>query len=589
MPASRVFTTSDPYKDASRPPRHRWISNSSRPFETTCKQFSAPSTITSKIPLGGPSTTGLGASDMSTDSPTVAASDVPARRWALVTGATGYIGGRLVPELLADGFAVRVLVRNARRVSDQSWAGRVDVVEGDAADPEAVAKAMAGIDVAYYLLHSLRDQHGFHDTEVAMAKVFVAAAEAHDVGRIVYLGGISPRVDPSSMSEHMRSRTAVGSILRSGTVPTIELGAAVVIGSGSASFEMLRYLTERLPVMVTPRWVNMRVQPIAVRDVIYYLRQAATVDSSVSGAYDIGGPDVLTYRAMMQRYARTAGLKRRTIVAVPVLTPELSSRWVGFVTPVPARIAKPLVESLRHDAVMGPVRASVIINDPPGGLTGFDQAVRQALRKVREAHVETRWSDATVPGVPSDPLPSDPHWAGGDVYRDERETLVRSGPDQLWRVIESIGGENGWYSFPLAWEVRGVLDTLVDGVGLRRGRRDPWTVHVGEAIDFWRVEERVENACLRLRAEMRLPGLAWLELSMSAEAGELCRYRQRAIFVPRGLGGHIYWWLVAPFHGIVFGSMVRNIRFAAESGRVAYEMALPERIGGPLVSAANER
>ena len=491
--------------------------------------------------------------------PTTAGHSVVGPGTALVTGATGYIGGRLVPALLSSGFHVRVLVRHPERVRDQSWASDVTVVAGDALDPIDVRRAMAGADVAYYLLHSLTDGPDFETTESTMAHTFADAARAEAVSRIVYLGGLAPA--SVGLSPHLRSRVRVGEILRSSGVPTAELRAAVITGSGSASFEMLSYLTERLPAMVTPRWVHNRIQPVAIRDILRYLVAAADLPPDVNRAFDVGGPDVLTYEQMMQRYARVAGLSHRFIVPVPVLSPTLSSRWVGLVTPVPAAIARPLVESLRHEVVCHDDDIKAYVPDPAEGLMGFDRAVELALRRIREANVATRWSSASFPGVPSDPLPTDPAWSGGSLYVDERERLCQCESADLWRIIEGIGGDRGYYSWPMAWEVRGWLDRLVGGVGLRRGRRDPDTLQVGEALDFWRVEERIPGHLLRLRAEMRLPGLAWLELSVHEDP---TRYVQRAIFHPRGLSGHVYWWAVAPFHGVVFGTMVRRITRAAQ-------------------------
>jgi hypothetical protein len=363
----------------------------------------------------------------------------------------------------------------------------------------------------------------------------------------------------------------VAQVLLESGVPTAVLRAAVILGSGSASFEMLRYLTERLPAMVTPRWVASRIQPIAIRDVLRYLVGAATLPHDVSRSFDVGGPDVLTYQQMMQRYAAVAGLSRRLIVRTPVLSPSLSSHWVGLVTPVPNSIARPLVESLRHEVVCREDDVRRYVPDPPDGLLGFDRAVELALQRIQEADVVTRWSSASTPGAPSDPLPSDPDWAGGSLYVDRRERDVAAEPAALWRVIEGVGGEHGWYSFPLAWRVRGLLDRLVGGVGLRRGRRDQERVRVGETIDFWRVEERQPDTMLRLRAEMRLPGLAWLELGMrpaepGADGKPRTTYVQRAVFHPRGLLGHLYWWTIAPFHRVVFGGMADGIARAAERG-----------------------
>ncbi|MFC6062517.1 SDR family oxidoreductase [Streptomyces ochraceiscleroticus] len=485
----------------------------------------------------------------------------------LVTGATGYIGGRLVPELLAAGYRVRCLARSPGKLRDHPWAERAEVVRGDVTDEASVRAAMQGIDVAYYLVHALGTGSGFEATDRKAARVFGEQAAAAGVRRIVYLGGLTPQDVPErELSPHLRSRAEVGRILLDSAVPATVLRAAVIIGSGSASFEMLRYLTERLPVMVTPRWVRTRIQPIGVRDVLRYLVGSAAMPPEVNRAFDIGGPDVLTYVEMMRRYAKVAGLPRRLIVPVPVLTPRLSSLWVGLVTPVPGAIARPLTESLRHEVICREHDIARYVPDRPGRPVACDTALELALRRVRDAQVTTRWSSAAVPGAPSDPLPTDPEWAGGSLYTDQRELTVNASPEALWRVIEGIGGDNGWYSFPLAWAVRGWLDRLIGGVGLRRGRRDPHRLRVGDSLDFWRVEEIEPGRLLRLRAEMRLPGLAWLEMRAERdEAGRTC-YRQRALFHPRGLLGHAYWWSVSPFHTVVFGGMARNIALAATGG-----------------------
>ncbi|MCX5000311.1 SDR family oxidoreductase [Streptomyces longwoodensis] len=503
--------------------------------------------------------------------------DRPRSLTCLVTGATGYIGGRLVPELLDAGHRVRCLARTPDKLRDQPWADRVEIVRGDVTDAESVARAMAGVDVAYYLVHALGTGRAFEETDRTAARIFGERARAADVGRIVYLGGLTPEgVPEAELSPHLRSRAEVGRVLLASGVPTAVLRAAVIIGSGSASFEMLRYLTERLPVMVTPRWVHTLIQPIAVRDVLRILVGCAALPAEVNRTFDIGGPEVLTYLEMMQRHAAVAGLPRRLIVPVPVLTPGLSSHWVGIVTPVPASIARPLTESLRHEVVCRERDIERYVPSPHGHPLPFDRAVALALQRVRDAQVTTRWSSASVPGAPSDPLPTDPDWAGGSLYTDVRERETDAEPDALWRVIEGIGGENGWYSFPLAWAVRGWLDRLVGGVGLRRGRRDARRLRVGDSLDFWRVEEIDRGRLLRLRAEMRLPGLAWLEMSVETP-GEPGRppgegpagnapvlYRQRAVFHPRGLLGHLYWWSVSPFHAVVFGGMARNIVRAAD-------------------------
>ena len=482
----------------------------------------------------------------------------------LLTGATGYIGGRLAPRLLSDGHEVRCLVRAAPRLRDVPWRGRVEVAEGDVLDAGSLRSALDGVEVAYYLVHALTTGENFEERDREGAKTFAVAVRDAGVRRIVYLGGLAPPT--GELSPHLRSRTEVGEVLLAGDVPAIVLRAAVIIGSGSASFEMLRYLTERLPVMVTPQWVRNQIQPIAIRDVIRYLADCETLPNELNRTFDIGGPDVLTYAEMMQRYAAVAGLRRRIIVPVPPLTPALSSHWVGLVTPVPNAIARPLVESLRHEVVCLERDIAEYLPDPPGGLVGFDDAVRLALARVHEGDVATRWSNAAWPGAASDPLPSDPAWAGGSLYVDDRSASVRASAADVWQIIEGIGGSNGWYSWPLAWAVRGWLDRITGGVGLRRGRRDPSRLQVGESLDFWRVEEIEPGQSLRLRAEMRVPGRAWLELSVrdAAVHGDRAEFHQRAIFHPRGLAGHVYWWAVAPFHGVVFGGMLRNITRAAE-------------------------
>ncbi|WP_239078848.1 SDR family oxidoreductase [Cellulomonas marina] len=502
-----------------------------------------------------------------------------------VTGVTGYVGGRLVPELLTAGYRVRAVARHPDRLRGHPWRDQIEVAEADVSDLEATRKALTGVQVAYYLVHSLGSGRKFEATDRHAALVFGQAAREAGVERIIYLGGLYP--EGEDLSPHLASRREVGEILLASGVPTTVLRAAVILGSGSASFEMMRYLTERLPAMTVPRWVRNRIQPIAIRDVLRYLVGSASMPHEVSRSFDIGGPEVLTYEQMMQRYAAIAGLPRRVIVPVPVLTPRLSSHWVGLVTPVPAGLAKPLVASLVHEVVCDEHDIADLVPDPPEGLVGFDRAVRLALQRVQDSAVSTRWSSAAVRGAPSDPLPSDPDWAGGYLYADERRTEVDASPAALWRVIESVGGTRGWYSWGLAWRVRGLMDRVVGGPGLRRGRSNQDRLVVDDVIDWWRVEEVQPGRLLRLRAEMRLPGLAWLELRIedvdgadgSGEPDEGSPtdprdderwtrpptvFAQRALFQPHGLAGQLYWASVTPFHGIIFGSMQRNVAQAAE-------------------------
>ena len=507
----------------------------------------------------------------------------------LVTGSTGYIGGRLVPELLSAGYRVRVMARTPSKLPGRDWFEQVEVAEADGQDAEAVQAAMTGADVAYYLLHSIGSGKDFATTERQMAQTFAGEAKRAGVRRIIYLGGLDPQAE--ELSTHLASRAEVGRVLLESGVPTAVLRAGVVIGSGSASFEMLRYLTERLPVMVTPRWVYTRIQPIAVRDVLRYLVACADLPPDVNRGFDIGGPDTMTYLDMMQRFAAVSGLRRRRILPVPVLSPSLSSHWVNVVTPVPRGLARPLVESLKNTAVAEEHDIAEYVPDPPGGLIPYERAVELALTMIQNLDVPTTWSSASTRGAPSEPLPSDPDWAGGSLYVDKRDREVNASPEALWSILEGIGGQRGWYSFPLGWRVRGWIDRLTGGPGLVRGRRDPNRLLPGDTLDWWRVEAVEPGRLLRLRAEMRLPGLAWLELSIdtaktepaqpefpqpdglprppSDSAQETTLFRQRALFHPRGIAGQAYWWAVWPFHGIVFGSMQRNIAKAAESLRPA--------------------
>ncbi len=491
---------------------------------------------------------------------------------ALVLGATGYLGGRLVPRLILAGYRVRVLVRDAARLRAFEWGERVEVVQGDASDLDVVAEAVDDVDVLYYLIHSMGEGSGFEDTDRRIARTVATAAHDAEVRRIVYLGGLHPR--EGRLSPHLRSRVQVGEILLASGVPTLVLQAGVVIGSGSASFEMIRHLTEVLPYMPAPRWVRNHIQPIAVRDVLHYLLGAARVAPDVNRAVDIGGPEILRYGQMMNGYALEAGLHQRAIASLPVLTPGLASHWVNLVTPIPRSIARPLVQSLQNECIMDDHDIDDLIPPPEEGLTPYRRAVALALARVEADDVETSWLDAEVLGVPSDPLPSDPDWAGRTVFTDARTVHTTASPAQLWDVIAGIGGENGWYSTPVLWALRGWMDRLLGGVGLRRGRRSRSRVAEGDALDFWRVEAVEEGSLLRLRAEMLVPGLAWLELRSSPD-GTGARYDQRAVFFPKGLLGRLYWIAVLPFHGFVFRGMANRITATAEASAEATDTVEP--------------
>ncbi|MCH1881725.1 SDR family oxidoreductase [Agrococcus sp. ARC_14] len=483
-------------------------------------------------------------------------------RRVLVTGATGYIGGRLTPRLVEAGHEVRALARDPGRLRDASWADAVDVVQGDLEVADDVRRAVAGVDVVFHLVHAMGAGGDFATAELAQARNVAAAAKAAGVQRIVYLSGLHPQGE--RLSKHLASRVAVGDALLGSGVPTIVLQAGIVIGSGSASFEMIRHLTEVLPYMPAPRWVRNFVQPIAVRDVLHYLVAAAAVPGEVHGAFDIGGPDVLRYGQTMNGYAVEAGLPQRPIAPLPVLTPWLASQWVNLVTPVPRAIAMPLIGSLLHDCVVADRRIDAIIPPPEGGLTGYRKAVRLAIARERSGDIESSWRSSTPAGAPSDPLPSDPSWSGSTVLEDARERTTAASPDALWRVVEAVGGDRGWYSVPLLWSLRGLGDRLVGGVGLRRGRRDPDHLREGDVVDFWRVERIERGRMLRLRAEMKVPGRAWIEFAVDPATDGGASYRQRAVFLPSGLAGRLYWWSLVPAHHVIFEMMASRIVAVAE-------------------------
>ncbi|WP_344793575.1 SDR family oxidoreductase [Frondihabitans peucedani] len=481
-------------------------------------------------------------------------------RKALVTGATGYIGGRLAPRLVEAGYDVRVFVRTPEKLDDVPWEDEVEIAQGDLTDATAVRRAVEGVDVVYYLAHAMAGRGDFEKAEADAAEKLADAAAAAGVSRIVYLGGLHP---DGALSPHLESRKRVGEILLASGVPTVALQAGVVIGSGSASFEMIRHLTDVLPYMPAPKWVRNKIQPIAVRDVLHYLIASADLDPSISRSFDIGGPDVLRYGQMMNGYAVEAGLKQRPIAPLPVLTPWLASQWVNLVTPIPRSLAVPIIASLQYDCVVRENDIQGLVPPPEGGLTPYRRAVRLALGKMRDGEVETSWQDSSVFGAPSDPLPSDPNWSGHTVYIDDREIDTAASPAQLWRVIEGIGGENGWYSFPLAWAARGWMDRLAGGVGLQRGRRSATTLGTGDAVDWWRVEKIDRGRFLRLRAEFKAPGRGWLEMWVE-ERPTGSHYRQRAVFFPTGLSGRLYWYSILPFHGIIFSGMLNRIAATAE-------------------------
>lgn len=479
-----------------------------------------------------------------------------AGRRVLVTGASGYVGGRLVAELLASGYQVRCVARTPRKLDVAPWRDKVEVVRADIAGD--LTEAMAGIDTAVFLVHSIGEGKDWIAREQSIAENFRRAAERADVGRIVYLGGLGD--DHSALSSHLRSRHDVGKVLADGPIDTVELRAAVVIGAGSASFEMLRYLTEVLPVMVTPKWVNTPCQPISIRDVLRYLVAVIDQPGSLSGVLEIGGPDVVTYAEMMAVYAQQAGLAKRRLIPVPILTPRLSSLWVGLVTPVPAQLARPLVDSLVNPVTVTDHRAESLF---PFERVPLAEAIHRAIGRTAVGDVPTKFDDASSPVWQA--AATDPAWTGGTELTDVRTAVVRADPQATWTAVCSIGGDKGWYTGDILWKARGLLDQLVGGPGLRRGRRHPDRLIVGEPVDFWRVEDIEENRLLVLHAEMRLPGEAWLSWSLEP-VPDGTRLEQTARFRPRGLLGRAYWYAVAPFHWLVFPGLVKGIARDAVAG-----------------------
>ncbi|WP_439630199.1 SDR family oxidoreductase [Gemmata sp.] len=481
----------------------------------------------------------------------------PAAGSVFVTGATGYVGGRLVPALLAAGYGVRCLAREPRKLDERPWRAdpNVRVVAGDMSDVDHLSGQLEGCSAAYYLVHSMEAKGGeYAAQDRLLASNFARAAARAGVRRIVYLGGLGEL--GAGLSEHLRSRREVETGLASTGIPVTTFRAAMIIGAGSASFEILRYLVERLPVMVTPSWVKTESQPVAIDDVLHWLVRCLGVPETAGTTLEIGGPDALPYRELMRIMAEELHLPRRLVVPIPILTPRLSSLWIGLVTPVSYRIARPLAEGLRNRVVVTSGETQRLM---PHTAAGARDAIRQAIKSVEANAVETRWSAAgTVPG--------DPEWAGGTVFTDRRSVEVQADPRQVFAAVCRIGGGHGWYAGDVLWRVRGWMDTVAGGPGLRRGRRNSERVEFGEALDFWRVAGVERDRSLSLRAEMKLPGEAKLNFEVHpGEGGGGTRLTMTALFRPRGLFGLLYWYAVVPLHGIVFGGMLRGIRKTAEA------------------------
>jgi uncharacterized protein YbjT (DUF2867 family) len=476
----------------------------------------------------------------------------------LVTGATGYVGGRLVPQLLQAGYRVRALGRSAAKLRGRLWGAhpRVELAQGDVLDYDSLERAAKGCWAAFYLVHSMMaDPRSFSDTDRQGAENMARAAAAAGLDRVIYLGGLGGAGDPN-LSEHLRSRYEVAKILQAGPVPATCLRAAMILGSGSASFEIMRYLVDRLPVMITPRWVGNPVQPIAITNVLNYLQGCLEHEEVKGQTFDIGGPEVVTYRRLFDIYKEEAGLRHRLVLPVPVLTPKLSSLWIHLVTPVPAAIARPLAEGLRNPVICQENRIRDII---PQQLLSCRETIRLALQKIRQHCVDTCWMDAGAMVPPEWLHCGDADYAGGTILTCGFRVVIDATPDEIWPAIARIGGDTGYYFAMGLWRLRALLDRLVGGVGFRAGRRHPEELAAGDALDFWRVLEVEPPHRLLLLAEMKLPGEATLDFSLSEAAAGGMELSQVARFHPRGLGGILYWYALEPCHHWVYMGMLRAI------------------------------
>ena len=486
--------------------------------------------------------------------------DDPARPLrVLVTGATGYIGGRLVPRLLERGHLVRCVARNPSRLAGRTWPG-VEIVPGDLEEPNIFWNVFEGIDVAYYLVHSMAAGKYYRERDRLMALSFAEGAEKAGVKRIIYLGGLG---EPDFVhSPHLYSRQEVGRSLASTSVPVLEFRAAVIVGSGSASFEMIRHIVERLPIILAPDALDTNCQPIGVRSVLDYLVEALE-HPEAHGIYEIGGRDILTYREMLVRYARIRGL-RRLIRSVPVPLPELAGHWIDLLTPIPYSIAEPLVESLRTQVVVKDHSARTVFRVNP---TGYDDAVRLALTRMAEDTVVTTWA-SSLSSLSQEQGDEDILGEHEGMLLDRKRRRVKASPERMFDAIRELGGEQGWLAGNWLWQLRGLMDRAVGGTGMRRGRRHPRELRVGEPIDFWRVEALEEPHLLRLRAEMKLPGSAWLQFEVLPDPMG-SRVEQTAFFDPDGLLGYLYWYAVLPFHRFIFPGMIDALKARAESAESA--------------------
>jgi uncharacterized protein YbjT (DUF2867 family) len=481
--------------------------------------------------------------------------------WIAVTGATGYVGARLVGKLLEEGYRVKALGRSLEKLQSRYWAEHPNVAlcQMDVFDEASCHAALKGCTVAYYFIHSMNpDQKDFAEEDRQAAQRFVAAAEAMGLNRIIYLGGLGKEPEGSeTLSKHLQSRREVENLLQAGNIPVTVFRAAMIIGSGSASFEILRYLSERLPIMITPKWVQTLNQPIGIRNVLHYLTACLTVNQTVGQTFDIGGPDVVSYQALIETYRRESGLNPAWIIPVPVFSITLSSYWIHLITPVSAAIARPLAQGLKNEVIVEDNRIQALI---PQEMLSVQESIKLALQRTQEGTILSHWTDAGYIPEPEQAYPGDPNWSGGSVFIDKRRITLTAEKAALWKQVVKIGGATGWYYGNWLWALRGIMDIIFGGIGLRKGRRHADDLHVGDALDCWRVVRLKKESLLTLIAEMKVPGKAVLsfEITETLQPGQ-CELTQTAVFRPKGLLGLAYWYAVTPLHAFVFDGMLKGI------------------------------
>ncbi|RLB62260.1 MAG: DUF2867 domain-containing protein, partial [Deltaproteobacteria bacterium] len=473
-----------------------------------------------------------------------------------VAGAGGYVGGRLVPRLLEAGYRVRALARSPEKLRSRRWGNhpKLEIVHGDVLDYSTLAEGLEGCRAAYYLIHSMNPSvDDFSHTDRVAAMNMTKAAAAAELKQIIYLGGLGEQ--GSGLSHHLQSRSEVGQVLQLGPVPVTVLRAAMIIGSGSASFEILRYLVDRLPVIPTPRWVDTPCQPIGIRNVLHYLIGCLECPETLGETFDIGQPEILSYHKLIEIYAEEAGLRKRWIIPLPFLTPRLSSYAIHLTTPIPAALARPLTEGLKNPVICHDNRIAELL---PQELFDCRKAIRLALERIKRHHIESSWTDSGPIHPAEWSVRGDPTWAGGKIFTDSRRVIIDAEPAEIWPALASIGGEVGWYYANWLWKLRGMIDRVLGGVGLSRGRRDHLELCTGDALDFWRVVAVERPKLLSLNAEMKLPGEATLYFNLRQLDDGRTELRQIARFLPRGLLGLVYWYGVTPFHNYVFDGMLRG-------------------------------